>query len=231
MGPARMCFSAIASFTAGTGLLIIGAITTRQARRPAEIPFAAIPLLFATQQLIEGFLWLTFPDKAPIFKMILTHAYSLFSHVLWPIYVPIAVLLLESVPWRRTLLRSIALAGGVVGIYLLYFLATVPIIAQVEGHHVDYNSPHFYIVTVMILYVLGTCVSSLFSSHQWVRLFGVVSFLSFGTAGYFYKAWFISVWCFFAAVLSSIVLVFFLRRQERPFAQSGESVGVAPDTA
>lgn len=224
-----MCFSATASFTAGFGLLIAGAITTRQARRPSELPFAAIPLLFATQQLIEGFLWLTFPDKAPILKMILTHAYSLFSHVLWPVYVPIAILLLESVPWRRTILRSIVLAGGVVGIYLLYFLATVPIVAQVEGHHIDYNSPHFYIVTVMILYVLGTCVSSMFSSHQWVRLFGVVSFLSFTAAGYFYRAWFISVWCFFAAVLSSIVLIFFLRRQERAFLQSSEAVLAAPD--
>ena len=226
-----MCFSATASFTAGFGLLIVGAITTRQALRPAEIPFAAIPLLFATQQLLEGFLWLTFPDKAPILKMILTHAYSVFSHVLWPVYVPIAILLLESVPWRRTVLRTIALAGAVVGIYLLYFLATVPIVAQVQGHHIDYNSPHFYMVTVMILYVLGTCVSSLFSSHQWVRLFGVVSFLSFAAAGYFYRAWFISVWCFFAAVLSSIVLAFFWSRRTHPVAQSGEAVLAAPDVA
>lgn len=65
-----MCFSATASFAAGAGLLVVGAITLRQARRRAEMPFAAIPLLFGIQQLIEGALWLTFPDKAPMLKFI-----------------------------------------------------------------------------------------------------------------------------------------------------------------
>ena len=61
-----MCFSATASFTAGAGLLVIGAITIRLSRDRAELPFAAIPVLFGVQQLIEGALWLTFPDKAPL---------------------------------------------------------------------------------------------------------------------------------------------------------------------
>ena len=210
-----MCFSPTASFTAGIGLLIVGAITTSQARRPAEIPFAAIPVFFAIQQIIEGALWLTFPDKAPSLNTFLTNAYSLFSHVLWPVYVPIAVMLLETVPFHRILHSAIAVAGAAVGVYLLYFIATVPIVATVIGHHIDYKSPHFYIVIVMVLYVLGTCVSPLLSSHFWVRMFGFVALLSFAAAGYFYKVWFISVWCFFAAVLSSIVLVYFLRRDEK----------------
>lgn len=128
---------------------------------------------------------------------------------------PITVLLLEPVLWRRKVLTAIALAGAVVGLYLFYFLVTLPIVAQVEGRHINYVSPHFFIVTVMILYILGTCVSSLFSSHRWVRWFGVTAFLSFGAAGAFYKIWFISVWCFFAAVLGSIVLMHFLSRRDR----------------
>ena len=47
-----MCFSATASFTAGTGLIAFGAFTARRARRPAELPFALIPVLFGVQQLI-----------------------------------------------------------------------------------------------------------------------------------------------------------------------------------
>ena len=225
-----MCFSATASLTAGAGLLIVGAITLRQARRRAEIAFAAIPILFGIQQLIEGALWLTFPDKAPMLETILTHAYSLFSHVFWPVYVPIAVLLLEHVPWRRKVLTGIALAGAAVGLYLLYFLVTLPIVAQVEGRHIDYVSPHFYVVAVMVLYVLGTCISSVFSSHVWVRLFGIMSFLSFGAAGLFYKMWFISVWCFFAAVLSSIVLLYFLRRRVSPPGRTYAAALAGTDT-
>ncbi|MEP7005137.1 MAG: DUF6629 family protein, partial [Sphingomonas bacterium] len=54
-----MCFSATASFTAGAGLLIIGAVTVRRARTAAELPFALVPALFGVQQVIEGALWLT----------------------------------------------------------------------------------------------------------------------------------------------------------------------------
>ena len=59
-----MCFSATASFSAGAALLIVGAVTVRRARRRAELPFSLIPVLFGIQQLIEGAIWLTFPDKA-----------------------------------------------------------------------------------------------------------------------------------------------------------------------
>ena len=212
-----MCFSAAASFTAGVGLLIVGTVTTRRARRRVELPFGAIPLLFGVQQLIEGALWLTFPSKAPLLNTILTHVYSLFSHVFWPIYVPIAVLLLEPILWRRKVLVGIALAGAAVGLYLLYFLVRLTIVAQVVVRHIEYVSPHFYIVAVMGLYVLGTCVSSFFSSHLWVRLFGVTAVVSFVAAYAFYAAWFISVWCFFAAALSVIVLMYFLREPQNDF--------------
>jgi len=210
-----MCFSATASFIAGAALLVVGAVTTKLARRPAEVPFALIPVLFGIQQVLEGALWLTFPEKAPVLNIILTHAYSLFSHVIWPIFVPIAVLMLEPIAWRRKVLIVTAISGAVVGLYLLYFLVELPIVAQVVGRHITYISPHFYIVTVMVLYVLGTCISSLVSSHRWVRLFGVAALVSFGAAAAFYAAWFISVWCFFAAVMSGMVVMFFLRPPAR----------------
>ena len=90
-----MCFSAAASFTAGTILLGIGTLTLKSARRPRELPLAAIPLLFAIQQLGEGVIWLTFRYGAPQLNVVMTYVYSFFSHVLWPVYVPVAVLLME----------------------------------------------------------------------------------------------------------------------------------------
>ena len=210
-----MCFSATASFTAGAALLGIGAVTVSRARGRAELPFALIPALFGVQQLIEGALWLTFPDKAPHANSVLTYAYSFFSHVLWPVYVPIAVLLLEPEAWRRKLLAGIALAGAAVGLYLLYFLVTEPITSEVVGRHISYVSPHFYVVPVMTLYVLATCVSSLVSSCNTIRWFGVATFVALLAAYAFYAFWFISVWCFFAAVLSMIVLVHFLGREPK----------------
>lgn len=207
-----MCFSATASFTAGIAQLAIGTITTRRVRRKVELPYALIPVLFGLQQLIEGALWLTFPVEAPLLNTVLTHVYSLFSHVLWPVYVPVAVLLLETTPWRRKVLIALAAAGAAVGGYLLYYLIRLPIVAQVTGAHIAYISPHFYALAAMGVYLLGTCVSSLLSSHRSVRWFGLASFLSFVAAYAFYATWFISVWCFFAAALSVLVLLHFPSR-------------------
>jgi hypothetical protein len=204
-----MCFSAEVSFVAATALLAVGAATLRRARTRAELPYAAIPLLFGIQQLLEGALWLTFTDGAQALNTGLTHAYSLFSHVLWPIYVPLAALALETVRWRRRVLAATAVAGAAVGLYLLAMLIRLPIVAVVSGGHIAYQSPHFYALASMTLYLIGTCASLMFSSHRRVVAFGVASFLSAAGAYACYAAWFISVWCFFAAALSAVVWLHF----------------------
>ena len=206
-----MCFSASASFAAGTGLLAVGALTIRKARRRSELAYAAIPVLFAIQQLIEGAIWLSFRWEA-LPAPALTAAYSVFSHVLWPVYVPFAVLLLEPVRWRRNALFALVAAGGSVGLYLLLNMVRFPVVARESGGHIEYLSPHFYALAVMGGYLAATCTSALFSSRGSVRAFGVAALLSFLGAYAVYAKWFISVWCFFAAVLSAIVLLHFTGR-------------------
>ena len=83
-----MCFSATASFVAGTALSVLGVATLRTTRSRREIAFAAIPLLFGLQQIVEGVLWLSFRFDAPQLNVAMTYLFSLFSHVLWPIFVP-----------------------------------------------------------------------------------------------------------------------------------------------
>ncbi|MBT9491934.1 MAG: hypothetical protein IV107_06215 [Paucibacter sp.] len=210
-----MCFSATASFTAGALLLGIGTLTLRAARSPRELPFAAIPLLFALQQLIEGVIWLTFNTEAPLLNTVMTHVYSFFSHVLWPIYLPVAVLMIELPGQRRRALIALAAAGAAVGTYLLYVLVAFPVTSRPTGKHVEYDSPHFFAATVMTLYLLSTTVSPLLSTHRMVRVFGALALLSFGGAYYFYAMWFISVWCFFAALLSIVIYLHFAARPAR----------------
>jgi uncharacterized membrane protein (DUF2068 family) len=49
-----------------------------------------------------------------------------------------------------------------------------------------------------------------------VQVFGALALLSFGAAYAFYATWFISVWCFFAALLSAVVYLHFgVRERER----------------
>lgn len=55
----NMCFSATASFTAGTALSAVGGLTLRKSRGKAELPLALVPLMFGIQQLSEGVLWVS----------------------------------------------------------------------------------------------------------------------------------------------------------------------------
>ena len=256
-----MCFSATASFSAGALLLGIGTLTLRSAmatHQRSALPFAATPLLFAVQQLSEGVIWLTFSRDAPQLNSVMTHVYSFFSHVLWPAYVPLAVWLIEPPGQRRHLLLMFAAAGFAVAAYLLYILVAFPVVSRPTGQHIEYDSPHFFAVLTMALYLLLTTTIPLLSTHRWVKAFGALSLLAFGAAYYFYAAvtmtlyllstalspllsthrmvvvfgvlallsfgaayafyatWFISVWCFFAALLSAVVYLHFgVRERER----------------
>ena len=215
-----MCFSATASFSAGALLLGIGALTLKSARRPRELAFAAIPLLFAIQQLVEGVIWLTFGVDAPLLNAVMTHVYSFFSHVLWPIYVPLAVFLIEPPGPRRQALLVFVVTGLAVGAYLLYFLVAFPIVSRPIGQHIEYVSPHFLAATTMTLYLLTTTVSPILSTHRMAKVFGVFALLSFVAAYYFYATWFISVWCLFAAILSATIFLHFAaQRDERSAAR------------
>ena len=100
--------------------------------------------------------------------------------------------------------------------YLLYVLVAFPVVSRPIGQHIEYVSPHFFAAVSMALYLISTTLSLLLSTHRMVKVFGVLALLSFAAAYFFYATWFISMWCFFAALLSAVVYLHFaLRRTER----------------
>jgi len=202
-----MCFSAAASFAAGGTLSVMGGLTLAQVKKKSELPFASIPLLFGIQQAIEGAVWLSF--GSPILNTIATYAYSMFSHVLWPIFVPFSVLMIETDPIRKKILHLFSFVGLAVGLYLLYFIIADPVTAHIINSSIAYHSPHLYVYLIMALYLVAICGSCLISSHKIVNIFGVVLFISFAIAAWFFTETFFSVWCFFAAILSIIVYWYF----------------------
>lgn len=203
-----MCFSATVSFVAGVSLAGIGVATVKQTQRKAEIPFAMIPLLFGAQQIVEGVLWLSFRFEAPLLNVIMTYLFTLFSHVLWPIYVPFAIGLLEYVAWRKKVISAFQITGIAVGLYLLYFIVRFPVTSEVHGHMV-YLLPYVKEHPVLEFYVVASCVAPMFSSHKIINIFGVLALLLFIVAYWFYTVAFFSVWCFFAAILSAIIYLHF----------------------
>lgn len=203
-----MCFSATASFAAGVSLSVLGVATLKKAQRKAEIPFAMIPLLFGVQQIIEGMLWLSFRFDAPLLNVTMTYVFTLFSHVLWPMFVPFSIGLVETVAWRKKAILAFQLIGIAVGLYLLYWIVKFSVTSEVD-EHIVYVSPHFYQVPVMVLYLAATCVGSFFSSHKMINIFGALALLFFMVAYWFHAVAFFSIWCFFAAILSAVIYLHF----------------------
>lgn len=204
-----MCFSASASFIAGAALSAVGIVTMRMTSRRAELPFAMIPLLFGVQQLLEGMIWVSLDSGRAQGTPSLTFVYSLWSHVLWPIFVPFAVGRLEIVPWRKSAQGATQIAGIAVGLYLLYFLITLPVVSRVLDGHIVYDSPHFYIVWATALYLVSAVGACLLSSRKLIRVFGALLLVTFVSAYVIHAATLVSMWCFFAAILSAIIYLYF----------------------
>ena len=215
-----MCFSASASFTAGAVLLGLGAASVKSTRRPAELPLAAIPLLFAAQQFTEGALWLAFHHERPVLQQATTWLFALFAHVLWPAYVPVAVLLIEPEPRRRRTLLTIAAVGAAVSVWLLHSLIAGGVVARPVGGHIEYVTIQPRAEITAGLYVAAATLGLLVSSHRAVRALGVLALLAFAVVWIAWEAWLVSVWCFFAAALSALVLVQLRTGSRRPAAAS-----------
>jgi hypothetical protein len=204
-----MCFSATASFIAGGVIAAVGVATLRKTEKKSEIPFASIPLLFGIQQILEGIIWLTFRYRTPDLNVAMTYTYSMFSHVLWPIFVPFSIVLLENISWRKKTILTFLVAGTAVSFYLLYFLIKFPITSKVVNMHIEYFSPHFHLYVIMGFYISATTISAMFSSNKLINIFGALALLSYIAAYIFYTVALLSVWCFFAAILSLIIYLYF----------------------
>ena len=209
-----MCFSAAASFIASGTTGALGVATLWKTRAAREVPLASAPLLFGVQQFIEGVVWLSFQEPSvTAWNGIATYAYSLFSHVLWPFYIPFGLLLLEPDRIRRRVLVALLSLGALVSAYLLFFAVFDPVTSQVANHSIRYNYHHRYADLTLSLYLIAVCASGAISSFPMLRFFGAALGVAFVAAYVMYSATFFSVWCFFGAALS--VTLFFHFRERR----------------
>lgn len=202
-----MCFSATASFAASGVLTATGGATIYSARgRKRLLPLATIPLIFGIQQGIEGVVWISLMHETR--SEVATYAYLFFSHVLWPVFVPVAVLLVEPDRLRGGILYLVSAIGGGVSIHLLDFLRTQAIYPREVGESIVYYSPTQHSLVTLGLYVLATCGGCLVSSHRMIACLGLALFAAYIVSIVFYMEAFFSIWCFLSAILSIVVFWF-----------------------
>jgi hypothetical protein len=199
-----MCFSATASFTAGATLSALGIATLTQIRSRRELLLGSFPLLFAIQQFFEGLVWLTIDQTSlNTINSLLTYSFLFFATGIWPVLCPLSVYLLELNPSKRRVILAIVMFGIATGIYLFGSVITHGVSSDHFSGNLLYNLRFiaFYEFN-KYLYLLVTSVPFLIASDRRLKLYGALGIVSFGVAELFYNVTFVSVWCFFAAVLS-----------------------------
>jgi hypothetical protein len=217
-----MCFSAIASFSAGTVLTAAGLVTIQKVTTKSQLAFAVIPLLFGIQQLCEGFVWLSLTQQQYAhWQQPVTHVFLFFAHALWPVWVPFAALLFETKQPQKTIIFGFFILGLLLSLGEIYCLSAYHVESRIYGHHIEYliTYPRPFVIVSEIVYGIVTLVPCFISSLKTMRWFAIVLALSLVFTAIFYQAWLISVWCFFAALLSVIIYrILATQNKVRPLA-------------
>ena len=212
-----MCFSARASFGAAIVLGAIGVVSIAKAA-PKNRVLAAMPLLFAAQQLNEGFLWLEI-DAAP-FSLTESRwalGFLAFALFLWPVFVPLSLFFAETAPARRRWLAPMAVGGAALGLYLMGCAVFRPSNACFAfGNLYYWVQIHTPIKSIALFgYLALVAIPFFVSTVRGTKLLGVVTIISFTVAAILFRAGFASVWCFFAAALSGLAAIISLPRASR----------------
>lgn len=204
-----MCFSAPASFGAGVVILVIGIISIIKTRTVSHRIFALIPLFFAIQQFTEGLLWLVLsnPDYDN-WRPFLTHLYLTFAWIIWPVFLPFSMGLLEKKANRKKLLHFFLVIGVFVSSGFLYVMISHNAHALINEYHIDYKFDYKPVYPILFsgLYLIATVISLFVSSIKNMWTFGAVNLASYLFSKIFFNGHVISIWCFFGALSSIIVL-------------------------
>lgn len=204
-----MCFSAEASFIAGGVLGVAGIATVRNAKEPSQIPFTAIPLIFAFQQAAEGVVWIGLENGNHEWWLnSCIYLFLILGQVVWPVLVPLSILLLEKNQSRKRIVRVIFAIGASASLYLLYCLVAYDVKAEIHSRHIKYffDFPLSLVWISSIFYFIPVVISLFVSSRKKIAMLGVAILISFIVTKAYFESHLISVWCYFAALISITIL-------------------------
>lgn len=207
-----MCFSSQASFVASGVLLPLGLYSVVKAFKANKryILFSLIPLIFSIHQFIEGIIW----DKihshpyTSLYQSIL--AFTFIAFFLWPIYIPMSMYTFEPQLRRKQILQAFAFLGFIlsVAIYVPLWTGITSIDAAIVHDSISYptdEAPYLQKLYT-VAYITIIFLSLFISSKNEIKIFGIMLLLSFIFSILWFYFALTSVWCFFAAVLSTYIV-------------------------
>jgi hypothetical protein len=212
-----MCVSAQASFIVGAGTGAVGLATFKRAYSTPRQWLALAPCLFGLQQASEGAVWLHLNGgfHATPLGRIAQYTYLMFALVFWPSYAPFAVAMSEEMKFRRILCWLAVAAGVLVSAFNMFQLVTGSNLPTVVGHSIRYGYAEGYFPS-RLTYGIAAMMPLFISSLRKMWLLGAVALFGFAVSDRLYYEAFVSVWCFFAAIVS--ILVYFILKANEKFA-------------
>lgn len=203
-----MCFSATASLIVAGLLSIISIIGISISKNRAEYLLSLTPLFFAMQQASEGAIW--FFGPAGLLGLLFTYIYLFFVYLFWPIWVPVVMMLYEQDTTRRLMMIVSLITGLCVATYMGHNLYAGGVMAVTHGLHVAYVlglKPSLFVGFLLnALYCISTIFPFLISSRRGAWIMGIMLAVSYGVSLLFFHAYSASLWCFFGALLSGLIL-------------------------
>lgn len=201
-----------ADLVAGSALIPVAAVSLAHVRERRELPFAALPAIFAAHQLVESLVW---AHEDGHVSAGLAHAaavaYVLIALPLLPTLFPVAVLLIEPSERRRRAMLFVVL-GAVVSARLGYAILTHPVRVTAHAHALSYDVGATHGGFWTVLYVLAVIGAALLSGYRSLVAFAVANLIGLTTVAIVYAEAFASLWCVYAGLTSVLVALHMVLR-------------------
>ena len=217
----------------------LGLYSAHVARRTGQrdyVPLALTPFFFGVQQFVEGLEW-TGLDQGRVEPLtsLAGLGFLFFAYCFWMIWIPWSAWSISRTTDSRGLqwrLRWVAILATLIGVgfYLPVLLnppALQPAVHSNERLLYDISNLHSILHNFVNTEPIGELVywgfiviPLLVVSDRAVKLFGALIFVSIFLTWLTYSATFNSVWCFYCAVLSIVVLWIVNRPRLRSSAEA-----------
>lgn len=214
-----MCFSATASFSASAILLPVGIYCVKKALDYDKrfLMIAVVPFLFGIQQIFEGGLWRSIDNLGGSAAISMALAFLFFADFIWPFLIPLATAFIEDNKRKRQVFFIFSVIGGIYGLSLYLPLLVNEKWMSIQLIHGSIFYQLIYIYDAIIprigirsIYVIIVTIPLLVSSLKSMQFLGILLLISIIVSTLFFSYAFVSVWCFFAAIIS--VYIFWVMR-------------------
>lgn len=206
-----MCFSASVSFVSSGLLAVTGAVGTVFSLRGNK-RFLALNMMsffYVIQQFSEGMIWVRSPVLTPnIWGMV----FLFFAFFVYPWYQSFACFWITRDEKRKNIIRWLGYAALIFGVLLYLSVLMTPDLGVDQCRlHIFYDvlvfgqypiESTFAAYLILSLYLLFTVAPFFISDARYTSIIGWVVFISAVFSWIVYTHYFISVWCFYSAIIS-----------------------------